>query len=285
MVWTDGRRHHSNGSRYPCSLPMDELEMDRSDTEHLALQYICNGRNFLAVLPASPEKILDVGCGSGKWVREVASTYSEERVYGCDLLLDCIPKSPPMPANASFQYGNVLDRLPYPDGSFDFVHQRHLWSIPTPRWPDALAELFRVTLPGGICEVCESDGAIFNPSHSAQNAQELTSWAQLVFLDRDVNLNDAARLATMMEAVGFINVERHEIRMHMGEWGGRLGRIVAEARLGLFEACRATSRGRSDIPTKKWQELVKGFKHECETVKDMYIRSYAYIGQKPPLGQ
>ena len=59
---------------------------------------------------------------------------------------------------ASYQFiqGNILDGLPFPDASFDFVHQRLLFfAIPTDRWQFLLNELTRVTRPGGWIEVVE----------------------------------------------------------------------------------------------------------------------------------
>ena len=57
-----------------------------------------------------------------------------------------------------FRTGNVLQGLPYPDNSFDFVHMRLLiLAFKVEEWPMAIDEILRVTKPGGMIQLLEFD--------------------------------------------------------------------------------------------------------------------------------
>lgn len=61
-------------------------------------------------------------------------------------------------ANFTFNIGNVLEGLPYPDNTFDFVHMRlFVFGLREIEWPKAIKEVLRVTKPGGFIQFIESD--------------------------------------------------------------------------------------------------------------------------------
>ena len=60
------------------------------------------------------------------------------------------------PKNVHFVQGNILDGLPFPDNSFDYVHQRLLiLGIPSDKWQSVVNDIVRVLKPGGYLEVFE----------------------------------------------------------------------------------------------------------------------------------
>ncbi len=62
------------------------------------------------------------------------------------------------PENVKFELLNILDGLPYPDNSFDFVHMRlMIIAFRSTEWPVVLKEIFRVLKPGGLVQLVESD--------------------------------------------------------------------------------------------------------------------------------
>src|SRR5207244_184649 len=130
---------------------------NRLDFQHYMLRYVLHG-NYAATI-GDVRDILDVGSGTGRWAAEMADLFPQARVVGVDI-------TPPpalenaatnrMPNNYSFMAANVLEGLPFPDASFDFVHQRLLYAaIPADRWQSAVNELVRVTRPGGWIELVE----------------------------------------------------------------------------------------------------------------------------------
>ncbi len=56
-------RCHSDGIEY--GLPVDDFELDRIDMNHHKYTLLQNDNLFLAPLPPSPQKILDLGTGTG----------------------------------------------------------------------------------------------------------------------------------------------------------------------------------------------------------------------------
>jgi ubiquinone/menaquinone biosynthesis C-methylase UbiE len=47
------------------ALPIDDDELDRLDLNHTKYQLMYGGKLFLAPIPDDPQKVLDVGCGTG----------------------------------------------------------------------------------------------------------------------------------------------------------------------------------------------------------------------------
>lgn len=93
------------------------------------------------------EQILDVGCGNGVHLHELAERAHRGRVYGMDL-------SPGMLTSARLHSAAALiagdaQHLPYADGSFDRLLAMHmLYHVPDRN--GALAEIRRVLRPDGV---------------------------------------------------------------------------------------------------------------------------------------
>lgn len=61
-------------------MPMDEQEMDRIDMSHSKYFMLLEKKRFLAPIQESPQKILDLGCGTGIWSIDVADDYPSAEV-------------------------------------------------------------------------------------------------------------------------------------------------------------------------------------------------------------
>ena len=157
----------------PYALPRDMEEINRLDFQHYMLRYALQG--LYAAPLKNPVTILDVGTGTGRWAMDMAQAFPRAQVVGLDV------NPPPAdertgsgldvrPPNYSFAPGNVLEGLPFEDGTFDFVHMRLLFTaIPADRWPFAISELARVTRPDGWVESVETAG-LFNGGGEACGA-------------------------------------------------------------------------------------------------------------------
>jgi SAM-dependent methyltransferase len=90
-----------------------------------------------------PQRVLDVGCGNGRYTSRLREAFPEAEVIGIDLASGVL-ESVPEPTVVA----DVTD-LPFEDGSADVVLAMHmLYHVPD--IPAALDELRRVLAPGGV---------------------------------------------------------------------------------------------------------------------------------------
>ncbi|KAG0180845.1 hypothetical protein DFQ28_000335 [Apophysomyces sp. BC1034] len=139
-------------------MPRDEAEQDRLNSQHFSIKAVYGGNILPRVLQDLPTKaeILDIGCGSGSWVMEVAIDHPSAHVIGVDIA-DMFPMTI-RPENVQFQLHNVLQGLPFEDNTFDFVHMRlMIGALRNNEWPMVLAEIDRVLKPAGYVQLVEGD--------------------------------------------------------------------------------------------------------------------------------
>lgn len=122
------------------------------------------------VLPEQADRtrlhsLLDVGCGSGDWLIEVAKIYPHmTRLVGVDISSKMLgyaraqADAEGVGERIEFLEMDALQKLDFPDGSFDLVNERFGDSfIRTWDWPGFLEECRRVVRPGGVIRVTECD--------------------------------------------------------------------------------------------------------------------------------
>ena len=114
------------------------------------------------------QAILDIGCGPGGWVLEVAHQHPTIQVTGIDISQPMIRYAQALAEsrlldNVHFAMMDALQPLDLPDQSFDLVNARTLVGIMTPAtWSRLLAECRRITRPGGVIRVTEFEAPITN---------------------------------------------------------------------------------------------------------------------------
>lgn len=133
-------------------------EYHRLNMQHEALR-LGLGRNYFVPLHR-PHTILDIGCGTAIWDREMANTFPLADLTGLDItdVYEHYPDAKRLrPPNRTFVQADALAGLPFPDGYFEYVHARYMapW-VPFDRWPGMLAEMVRVCSPDGWVESFES---------------------------------------------------------------------------------------------------------------------------------
>jgi ubiquinone/menaquinone biosynthesis C-methylase UbiE len=107
--------------------------------------------------------VLDVGCGPGGWVLDVAFEYPQINVMGLDISEIMIQYARAQAwtqglQNATFQVADALKPLDFDDHSFDLVNARTIIGfMSTSAWPRLVRECVRITQPGGVIRLTEGD--------------------------------------------------------------------------------------------------------------------------------
>lgn len=228
----DGRRFVAG---VPYMLPKDLDETNRLDFQHHMLRSFMRG-NYLAPI-AKPRDILDVGCGTGRWAMELAAQFPNANVIGVDVAPPAVNESAPATLKAdnyTFVQGNVLERLPFSDKSFDFVHQRYLiMGIPANRWPQVVTELMRVTRRGGWIELIETE-----PPYGAPALDQLANWGKQLVSKRGIDFAVARQVGSLLAAAGATDVTARPLTIPVGRPGGRLGAMMVVDYLSALTAVR-----------------------------------------------
>ena len=232
-----GGRQRTRG--IPYVMPRDLEETNRLDFQHYLLRQALQ-RNFVAPIGGDPRDILDVGTGTGRWAREMAQQFPQANVVGIDVNPPPIDQAAEAghggdlrPANYAFVAGNILERLPFADGAFDFVHMRLLVSaIPHERWGGVISELVRVTRIGGWIESVET--TLMEQGGPA--LEMIQTWGRPVMARRGIEMADGGQVRWMLASAGLAQVASYRINLRCGEWGGRLGRMVAQDYLSGMKA-------------------------------------------------
>jgi ubiquinone/menaquinone biosynthesis C-methylase UbiE len=108
-------------------------------------------RLMLEHMSIADQRILDVGCGTGKWAEMVLQVMPETEVWGLDLSPEMLQKAQARAARFDGRLHLVQgdsQSLPYESGTFDLVTCSHSFH----HYPDQLAvveEMRRVVRPGG----------------------------------------------------------------------------------------------------------------------------------------
>jgi ubiquinone/menaquinone biosynthesis C-methylase UbiE len=230
---TFGGRRFMRG--VPYILPSDGEELNRLDFQHYMLRYALRG-NYAAPL-RQPREILDVACGTGRWAAEMAQLFPQANVVGLDLKQPPVESGATMqrPDNFTFIQGNMLEGLPFPDASFDFVHQRLvIVALPTEQWERQARELLRVTRPGGWVELVEGDLLPGGPGIT-----QLNNLGEQMSQKRGMSFTNASRIDSYLEQAGARNVQRRIVYLPVGQKAGRLGAMAETDYLAIYSSVRA----------------------------------------------
>ena len=131
------------------------------------------------------QRVLDVGCGTGDWLIDVAKTYPDiSFLIGVDISKKMIEyartqaEAQQVNNRVEFHTMDVLRSLAFPEGYFDLVNQRFGVSyLRTWDWPTILSEYQRVTHPGGVIRVTEANYILSSSSPALTFLQGLTTEA------------------------------------------------------------------------------------------------------------
>jgi SAM-dependent methyltransferase len=254
--------------------PRHPAEIDRLDVQHYAMREAL-GANHLAPVGA-PRRVLDAGCGTGQWGFEMCGEFPDARVIGIDL----VPGKAGRPPGYQFVKGNLLEGLPFRDDQFDLVHQRFLVAgLPLDRWRAVVADLVRTARPGGWVELVELRMEL---EHAGPATARLLGLAlgMSAALGLDTGSVVADSLDGYLRDAGLEGVVGRELVLPFGEWGGRVGVLMAtDLRAGFTRMCEVL-HARSRLPLEEGMDLIQRLSDEFERHRTTLTCAIA-LGRKP----
>jgi ubiquinone/menaquinone biosynthesis C-methylase UbiE len=169
--------------------PSTYFVQDRSNQEELnrlQIQDHLYTAGMGGVLPEQPNpagilRVLDVGCGTGGWLIELAKTMPTCKVLvGVDASLTFVEyaraqaKAAQVSDRVEFHVADALRMLEFPTGSFDLVNHRLASSwLRTWDWRKLLQEYQRVCRPRGVVRITEYEGMVVSNSPAFSRLSEL----------------------------------------------------------------------------------------------------------------
>ncbi len=243
-----------------------DAEISRLEMQHYLFQR--EFRSDYSAPLATPMAILDVACGTGRWVRDMARRIPEARVVGFDLNQEQLERSLEEsrvrgdipPPNCSFLQANALQAFPFADNSFDFVMARATSAfIPASQWPAVVREMARVCRPGGWVEL--RDFGLVQSKNEALN--ELTVRFARMASARGIFPGSGAYLADFLRGAGLQRVASRQVIVRSGsQQPTRGGRLMLADYLALLERVAPLAAQAGVDPHGDWTQLLQQARYE-----------------------
>ncbi len=217
----------SNSKNSRSEQPSTYVVQDRSNKEEIQRlliqdQMVTKGMGGPLAEQPDPtvfQQVLDVGCGTGGWLIELAKAFPTlTHLVGVDISGKMISYAREQAAEQqvadriTFHIMDALRKLEFPDDSFDLINQRLGMSyLRTWDWPNLLGEYLRIGRAGGVIRITE--GSIPESNSPALNRLNdlflhTLSQAGHIFITEDRN-GVIDELTRLLKRYGIRNVEAH----------------------------------------------------------------------------
>ena len=161
--------------------------------------------------------ILDIGCGPGGWVLDVAFENAKINVVGIDISQQMVEYARAHAEaqgmnNASFQVMNALEALAFDDNSFDVVNARyiHAFMMKT-SWTPVMQEIMRILRPGGRVLLTDGEWSISNSPAFEKMGAMLTRVGTVTgrsFSPDGRHIGITPMLGRFLRDAGFVDIQR-----------------------------------------------------------------------------
>ncbi|KAG6150504.1 hypothetical protein E4U37_006046 [Claviceps purpurea] len=214
QTYERGRRYADSGNgRYP--IPNDEMEQNREDMKHAMVMMLTENRLFLSPVGDHPQKILDIGTGTGIWAIQVGDRYPSAKVRGIDIA----PIQPEwVPPNVSFLVDDC--ELDWIERDVDLAHFRFM--IVVLKNPSkVLGHAYESLRPGGWIELQEllptplCDDGTMPDDDPVKYLCELVEKAYEKF---GMRATLPAELESYLQEAGFENIHCQMMKVPIGPW-------------------------------------------------------------------
>ena len=221
--------------------PSTYFVQDRANREELNRLHIQDRmltESMGGVLPEQPDptafpRVLDIGCGIGAWLIELAKTTPTcTTLIGVDVSITYVEYARAQATAAQvsdrveFRFMDALGMLDFPDHSFHLVNQRFASSwLRTWDWPKVLQEYQRVCRAGGVVRITEPEWIPVSNSPALRRLNQLSLQAFVnaghVFTPASDGLT--SQLGTLLQQCGLEQVQTraYTLEYHAGTLEGQ----------------------------------------------------------------
>ncbi|OJD22276.1 hypothetical protein ACJ73_06377 [Blastomyces percursus] len=228
----NGRRYNSfRAGEY--ILPNDEDEQDRMDlvrisealdiilsdvillTHHI-YKLLLDGDIYVSPIKANPQRVLDIGTGTGIWAIDFADAHPESHVVGNDLS----PIQPSwVPTNCVFEIDDLEATWPY-TRPFDFIHARELaGSIGD--FDKLFEQAYKNLVPGGYFEIQSIEPCFLSDDGTLDKAKHALEWMHLEY-DASAKFGKPLEIVQTfpekLKKSGFVDVKSTLKKLPIGTW-------------------------------------------------------------------
>ncbi|PNY26388.1 Uncharacterized protein TCAP_03682 [Tolypocladium capitatum] len=213
----EGQRTYATYGKEEYGFPMDDRELDRMDLCHAMYYALLEKRRFLSPISKNPQRILDIGCGTGIWAVDMADEYPSAQVVGVDIA----PTQPDwVPPNCSFELDDIEQPWTWKEGTADFIFGRDL-VLSVRDFPRLIDQCYNHLKPGGWLELqcmagllrCD-DGTM--PKDSAYF--RMGEYVHLACNRFGTPVDDPQRLKGWMQDRGFEAVVEEMHKLPLSPW-------------------------------------------------------------------
>ncbi|RUS21236.1 S-adenosyl-L-methionine-dependent methyltransferase [Endogone sp. FLAS-F59071] len=248
-----------------------EAKIGRPDGLHAMLKQINHG-NYQVPIEEELQKgikVLDAGCRHGNWVLEMAKDYPSSQFVGIHVskgFSSCFA-----PSNCSFVQADIVKGLQFPDNTFDYVHQRFSgFSYTQANWVNVVAELIRVTKPGGWIELCELESEM---QRKGPCTEYISKAIDDLMVSQGINLGIVKHLSGFFSGLENLYSDYHMVPIG---WNGRVGEMSAAAWQKSVLAKRNKIAAVLRMNEEAYDQLVQQALGEFATYKTWVKMSYMY---------
>ena len=243
-------------------------EMARQIHRHKLLTYYLGLLFPEDIDPSEFQSVLDLGCGPGAWVQDVAFSYSDLCVIGVESCPTTVSYAHCLTHvqkrdNASYEVMDLQQPLDFTDESFEFVQARFLLTVlPAEHWPALLTDSLRILRPGGIMRLMEMEWPS-TTSEAVQRIGELVQQAlQKAGCSTQAYPSMQAREVALLHEAGFSQIQRrtYEIPLTAG-WIG-LHPLMGLLRTTLYLMEPTLLKWHITTP-REWQALLERMENDA----------------------
>ncbi|KAF4625057.1 hypothetical protein G7Y89_g13111 [Cudoniella acicularis] len=284
-----------HGRRY-CKdyyMPNDEEEQTRTQILHDVFLYLFD-KKLTTVPLRDPQKILDIGTGTGEWAMAMGDEYPEAEVIGTD-----IAKIQPsaVPLNVFFEIDDAEEEggWTWAEDEFDLIHFRSMAGA-FKSWEYIYREAYRHLKPGGWIEVIDFDDHRTFLSYFPDDSG-VKGW--LADIGEASKISGRSRSSAHLEKksledLGYIDVKTKSRTIPFGIWpedpeAQQIGKHFLVAQLcGIEALCLrplTETLGWDPVEVRRMCDIVtngvRAIALDAEGAKGLGVKVKVLVGRKP----